>query len=316
MIVQIGKKVGVFALSLLGASILIFLITNALPGSVAYVILGTDATPEAVAVLEAQLGLDRPLPIQYLEWIWGVLSGHLGVSPLSGDHVADLLSERVGITAWLVVLGILGSILIALPLGMIAALRRTKWSGFVISSLAQVGMSIPVFWGGIILALVFAVLLRWLPANGYVPLLEDPLAWLRHMILPVTTLALVQSAVLIRYVRSAFIEVLNEDYYRTARAIGWTPLRALFRHGVRNAAIALVTVIGLQLSSSLVGAIVVEKVFNLHGLGRLLLDKVSERDLVVVQSTVMLLVLAVLLINLLVDLSYAVIDPRQRGKRK
>jgi peptide/nickel transport system permease protein len=316
MALRIAQKVGVFALSLVGASILIFWITNALPGNVAHVLLGTDATEAAVAELEAQLGLDRPLVLRYLEWIGGILTGDFGTSPLSKDPVLTLIAPRIGITAWLVLLGIIGSIIIALPLGMVAALKQRQWQGFAISSAAQLGMAIPVFWCGIIFALVFAVWLRLLPPNGYVPLTEDPAGWLRHLILPVITLAMVQSAVLIRYVRSAFIEVLNEDYYRTARAIGWTPLRAMMRHGVRNAAISLVTVLGLQLSSSLVGAIVVEKVYNLHGLGDLLLDKVAERDLVVVQGTVMLLVLAVLLINLLVDLSYGIIDPRQRGARQ
>ena len=160
--------------------------------------------------------------------------------------------------------------------------------------------------------LIFAVWLRWLPANGYVPLLTDPVQWAAHLVLPVVTLSLVQGAVLIRYVRSAFVEVLNEDYYRTARAIGWTPTAALLRHGVRNAAVSLVTVLGLQLSSVLVGAIVVEQVFALPGLGTLLLTSVAARDVFVIQGTVMFLVLAVLAISAIVDFSYLLIDPRQR----
>lgn len=161
------------------------------------------------------------------------------------------------------------------------------------------------------LVLVFAVWLKWLPANGYVPLTRNPGQWAAHLVLPVLTLALVQAAVLIRYVRSAFIEVLNEDYYRTARSIGWTPMRALLRHGVRNAAISLVTVLGLQLSAVLVGAIVVESVFTLPGLGSLLLTATAQRDLLVVQGTVMFLVIVVLAISALVDFSYLLIDPRQ-----
>ena len=173
--------------------------------------------------------------------------------------------------------GLVGSLLIALPAGMVAALKRRSWPGFTISAAAQVGMAIPVFWGGILLVLVFSVWLRWLPANGYVPLLKNPGQWASHLVLPAITLAAVQAAVLIRYVRSAFLEVLDEDYYRTARSIGWTPMRALLRHGVRNAAISLVTVLGLQLSSVLVGAIVVESVFTLPGLGSLLLMSVDRR---------------------------------------
>ncbi len=312
---RVGRRLGVFVVSLLGASLLIFLVTHALPGDVAQVLLGTDATPEALAQLRAQLGLDRPLPVQYLEWIGGMLTGDFGHSHLNGQSVLALLVPRIAVTLWLVLFGLVGSLLIALPAGMVAALKRRSWPGFTISAAAQVGMAIPVFWGGILLVLVFSVWLRWLPANGYVPLLKNPGQWASHLVLPAITLAAVQAAVLIRYVRSAFLEVLDEDYYRTARSIGWTPMRALFRHGVRNAAISLVTVLGLQLSSVLVGAIVVESVFTLPGLGSLLLTSVDRRDLVVVQGTVMFLVLAVLVISALVDFSYVLIDPRQNSRR-
>lgn len=308
---RIGRRLGVFAISLLGASLLIFLVTKALPGDVAQVLLGTEATPEAVARLRAQLGLDRPLAEQYVGWVGGILVGDFGVSHLNGQPVLALLVPRIAVTLWLVLFGLVGSLLVALPAGMVAALKRRSWPGFTISAAAQLGMAVPVFWGGILLVLVFAVWLRWLPANGYVPLTRDPGQWAAHLVLPVVTLAGVQAAVLIRYVRSAFLEVLNEDYYRTARSVGWTPLRALLRHGLRNAAISLVTVVGLQLSSVLVGAIVVESVFTLPGLGSLLLTAVGQRDLLVVQGTVMFLVLAVLVISALVDFSYLLIDPRQ-----
>ncbi|MGC3993232.1 MAG: ABC transporter permease [Propionicimonas sp.] len=311
---RVAQRLGVFVVSLFGASILIFLVTNALPGDVAQVLLGTDATPEALAQLRAQLGLDRPLVVQYLSWIGGILTGDFGHSHLTGQSVLALLAPRVAVTMWLVLFGLIGSLLIALPAGMVAALKRRSWPGFTISAAAQLGMAIPVFWGGILLVLVFSVWLRWLPANGYVALLKNPAQWASHLVLPVITLAVVQAAVLIRYVRSAFLEVLEEDYYRTARAIGWTPMRALLRHGLRNAAISLVTVIGLQLSSVLVGAIVVESVFTLPGLGSLLLTSVDRRDLVVVQGTVMFLVLAVLAISAIVDFSYLLIDPRQGRK--
>ena len=308
---RIARRTGVFVVSLFGASLLIFLLTNALPGDVAQVLLGTDATPEAVARLRAQLGLDRPLPVQYLSWLGGILSGNFGHSHLNGISVLTLLGPRIAVTMWLVLFGLIGSLLIAIPAGMVAALKRRSWPGFTISAAAQLGMAVPVFWGGILLVLVFAVWLHWLPANGYVQLLKNPGQWAAHLVLPAVTLALVQAAVLIRYVRSAFIEVLNEDYYRTARSIGWTPMRALLRHGIRNAAISLVTVVGLQVSTVLVGAIVVESVFTLPGLGSLLLTAVNQRDLLVVQGTVMFLVLAVLAISALVDLSYLLIDPRQ-----
>nr|WP_269779112.1 ABC transporter permease [Propioniciclava soli] len=308
----IGVRLGVFALGLVVASVVIFAITQALPGDIARVLLGDGASADQVAARRAQLGLDRPLPEQYLAWVGGMVRGDFGQSWLSGLPVRDLIGPRVGVTAWLAGLGLLLAAAIALPLGALAALKRRRWPGFLTSALAQVGMAVPAFWAGILLVVVFAIGLRWLPANGYVPLRSDPLEWASHLVLPVVSLGLVQAAVLIRYVRSAFLEVLGEDHFRTARSIGWTPWRALARHGLRNAAVSLVTVIGLQLASVLVGAIVIERVFVLPGLGSLLLTSVISNDLVVVRGIVMLLVLAVLLINALVDISYVFIDPRLR----
>lgn len=311
MIRRVVRRLVIFAVTLLGASVLIFLITAALPGDVAQVLLGTDASPEALQALREELGLNRPLLVRYGDWLGGILTGDFGVSHLSNLPVLSLIGPRIAVTFWLVLFGIIGSLLIAVPAGMLAALKRRHWQGFAVNALAQFGMAVPVFWGGILLVFIFAVWLRWLPANGYVALGSDPLGWAAHLVLPVVTLSLVQGAVLIRYARSAFVEVLNEDYYRTARAIGWRPNAALVRHGLRNAAVSLVTVLGLQLSSVLVGAIVVEQVFTLPGLGSLLLTAVVQRDLLVVQGTVMFLVLAVLVINAVVDFSYLVIDPRQ-----
>lgn len=308
----IGVRLGIFALSLTVASVVIFAITQALPGDIARVLLGDGASPEQLAARRAQLGTDRPLVEQYLGWIGGMVTGDFGRSWLSGLPVAQLIGPRVGVTAWLAGLGLLLAAVIAVPLGAVAAVRRRRWPGFATSALAQIGMAIPAFWAGILLVLVFAVGLAWLPANGYVPLTGDPAGWASHLVLPVVSLGLVQAAVLIRYVRSAFLEVLGEDYFRTARAIGWTPWRALARHGLRNAAVSLVTVIGLQLASVLVGAIVIERVFVLPGLGSLLLASVTSNDLIVVRGVVMLLVLAVLVINAAVDISYVFIDPRLR----
>lgn len=310
---QVARRLSVFAITLLGASVVVFAITMALPGDVAQTLLGTEATPEALAQLRAQMGLDRPWLVQYLDWMGGMLTGDFGVSHLSGDSVLSLIGPRLAVTLWLVGFAMVLSLLIAVPSGMLAALKRRSWQGVTVSASAQVGMAIPVFWGGILLVMVFAVWLRWLPANGYVPLLKNPTSWAQHLILPVVTLSLVQAAILTRYVRSAFLEVLSEDYYRTARSVGWTPMRALLRHGLRNVAISLVTVLGLQVSAVLVGAIVVESVFTLPGLGSLLLTAVFQRDVMVVQGTVMFLVFAVLLLSAIVDLSYLLIDPRQRS---
>ncbi len=315
----VAVRLLVFAASLLVASAAIFLVINALPGDIATAILGFGADPASVAQLRLRLGLDRPLVVRYLSWVGGMIHGDLGRSYLTNEPVSALVAPRVAVTAWLVVISMLLSSLVALPLGMLAAVKRRTWQGAVASAASQVGLSIPAFYAGILLVVVFAVGLHWLPANGYTDLVVAgtwrPAQFLQHLVLPVASLVIVQASVLTRYVRSAFVEVLNEDYFRTARAVGWTRWRALWRHGVRNAAISVVTVIGLQLATLLVGAIVVEQVFRIPGLGTALLSAVSNRDLIVVQGIVMVLVFAVLVINLLTDLSYLLIDPRLRGGR-
>lgn len=309
---KVAVRLAIFAASLLVASVVIFAICSALPGDVAQVMLGANADPRAVEQMRVRLGLDQPLWLQYLHWISGLLSGDLGTSVLSRRSVSSQLADKLPVTAWLVVWAMLVSIIVSVPLGMLAALRRRRLSGTIVSILAQVGLAIPAFWAGIMATFLFAVTWHWLPANGYVPLTQDPGAWASHLVLPVAALAVVQSAVLVRYVRSATLEVLDEDHFRTARAIGLREWPALLRHGLRNASLSVVTVLGLQLATMLVGAIVVESVFALPGLGSLLLAAVSQRDLVLVQGTVMVLVFAVLVINTLVDLSYLVLDPRLR----
>jgi len=312
IVAYLGKRLGIFAISLTGASLLVFAVCSALPGDVAAILLGEGATPEQIAALASQLGLDRPWLARYLEWVWGMLHGDFGTSYFTGLSVTDLMAPRIAVTLSVVIFALVLSIAVAVPVGMLAAIKRRRWQGFTVSAGAQLGMAVPAFWAGIVLVIVFAIQLRWLPANGYVPFTTSPASWFSHLILPACALAIVQAAVLTRYVRSAFIEVLSEDYYRTARAVGWRPFPALLRHGLRNAALALVTVIGLQLAGVLVGAIVIEQVFALPGLGSQLLDAVARRDLMVVQGIVMFLAAAVLVINFVVDLSYAWIDPRLR----
>lgn len=309
---RIASRLGAFALSLLVASLVIFCLVNLLPGDVATTILGDQADPASLETLRVELGLDRPWPVRYLEWMSGMLTGDFGTSVRTGEGVVHMMAPKLAVTLWLVGLGMVLSLLVAVPVGMVAATRRRHWSGSLISVLSQLGMAVPAFLAGIILVVLFAVRLRWLPANGYVPLTSDPGEWARRMVLPVLSLALVQASVLTRYVRSAFVEVLGEDWFRTARSVGWTHRAAMVRHGLRNAALSVVTVLGLQLSTLLVGAIVVESVFALPGLGRMLLDAVNQRELVLVQAIVMLLVAAVLVINAVVDLSYLAIDPRLR----
>ena len=309
-------RLGILLASLAAASLVIFWITQALPGDVARVMLGDGASPAQLAAKRAELGTDRPFFVQYGAWVAGLLHADFGTSWYSTLPVTSLIAPRAAVTAWLVGGGLTVAVAVAVPLGAVAALRRRRLTGFVVSAGAQVGMAIPAFWAGILLSMLFAVQLRWLPANGYVPPGRDLLGWAQHLVLPVIALGLVQAAVLIRYVRSSFLDVLGEDYYRTARSIGWTRGAALWRHGLRNAALSLVTVIGLQVSALIVGAIVIERVFVLPGIGSLLLDSVSQFDLAIVRGVVMILATVVLVVSGLVDMAYVVIDPRLRHQER
>lgn len=314
VLLAVLRRSAIFVASLVVASMLVFAACAALPGDVAQVVLGTQADPESLRRLRSELGLDRSLVEQYLSWMGGLLTGDPGRSYLTRVPVGPDVAGRLGVTLWLAALSMLLALAVGLVAGMLAAVRRRHVDGFLVSAFSQLGLAVPAFWAGILLVVVFAVNLRWFPAGGYVPLLRNPAQWASHLVLPVVALSFVQSAVLTRYVRSAFLEVLGEDHLRTARAIGWRRLPALLRHGLRNVAVQVVTVLGLQLATLLVGAIIIEQVFTLPGLGSRLLQAVAERDLVVVQAIVMLLVLAVLVINFLVDLAYLAIDPRLRTR--
>jgi len=311
------RRLAIFLATVLVASVVIFVIVQALPGDVAQATLGLGASPEAVAALRQTWGLDRPLLLRYVEWLAGMLHGDFGASYATGLTVASQMAPRLAVTAWLVGLSIPLSVVVAVPLGMVAAMWRRRIVGVITNALSHIGLAIPVFFAGAVLTIVFAVRLRWLPANGYVPLTDAPGRWAAHLVLPVASIVIVQGCLLARYVRAGFIDVLNEDYYRTARSAGWTRWRGLIRHGMRNMATSLVTIVGVQVATLLVGAILVEQVFVLPGLGSLLLQAVSAHDLAVVQAVGMLLVFAVLVINLVVDLAYFAIDPRLvRGGRR
>ncbi|WFF31751.1 ABC transporter permease [Propionibacterium freudenreichii] len=309
---MIGRQVVTYVVALLVASLIIFMLVNLLPGDVAGTILGTNADAQSIAELRRRLGLDRPWPLRYLDWMGGLVTGNLGTSALSGVSVAAMITPKLAVTGWLVLLGMTLSIVIAIPVGVISALRRRHLDGLLVAGMSQVGMAVPAFLAGLLLSVLFAVKLHWLPANGYTKLTADPVEWARHMVLPVVSLAIVQSAVLGRYVRSAFIDVLNKDYFRTARSIGWPFRAAVARHGLRNAALQVITVLGLELASLFAGGIVVENVFVLPGMGSLLVSTVNQRDLPVVQGIVMLQVALVLVINGLADLAYRLLDPRLR----
>ncbi|SFP87661.1 peptide/nickel transport system permease protein [Amycolatopsis arida] len=312
MAVAIVRRAAIFVASVLVASVLVFLFMAVLPGDPAQVALGVNATPELVERTRQEFGIDRPLVTQYLDWMGNVLGGDFGRSYVTREAIGPQLVDRLGVTLWLVGAGMLVAVLVAVPLGTLAAVRHRRVSGAVISGASQLGVAVPAFLAGIVLVQVFAVRLGWLPSGGWTPPVVDPVEWLRGLALPALSLGLVQGAVLTRYVRSAVLDVRREDYLRTARAKGLRPLPALLRHGLRNAAVPVVTVLGLQLATLLVGAVVVERVFVLPGLGSMLLDSVAARDLLAVQSIVLVLVVGVLLVNFLVDVAYAVLDPRLR----
>ncbi|MFD7160949.1 ABC transporter permease [Kribbella sp. NPDC059898] len=313
MILRLIERTGVFLVSLAVSTVLVFAFMAVLPGDPARVALGVNASDAAVAELRRQFGLDRPLPTQYFDWVGGLLHGDLGTSYVSKVAIGPQVFDRLQVTLWLVVAGMIVALVVAVPAGTVMAARHRQVSGLVLSTVSQLGVAIPAFLAGILLIVVFAVKLGWLPANGWTPPAQDPAMFLKQLILPALSLGLVQGAVLTRYVRSAVLDVLREDYLRTARAKGLRPFQALWKHGLRNAAVPVVTVLGLQLATLLIGAVVVERVFVIPGLGSLLLDGVSNRDLLLVQDVVMVLVLAVLLVNFLVDVLYVALDPRLRS---
>ena len=313
MALRILTRAGVFAGSLVVASLLVFWVMTVLPGDPARVALGVNATPAAVETMRARFGLDRPLVVQYADWAGGLARGDLGVSYVSEAPIGPQLADRLAVTAWLVGVGMLVAAVVAVPVGVVMAAWHRRPAGLALSALTQLGVAVPAFLAGIIAVTVFAVRLRWLPANGWTPPSVDPAMFARQLVLPAVSLGAVQGAVLARYVRSAVLDVLREDFLRTARAKGLTLWRALARHGLRNAAVPVVTVLGLQLATLLVGAVVIERVFVIPGVGSLLLDAVANRDLLVVGDVVMVLVVVVLTVNFLVDVLYLALDPRLRA---
>lgn len=299
--------------SLLVASAVIFAVVDLVPGDPASFILGTGARPDTVAALREQLGLDQPWPVRFASWLGGVLTGDLGTSLAYKTPVADMLWTRAQVSLPLALMALGLAVAVAFPVGMFAAARRGKAGDALVMGGTQLGIALPNFWFAMLLALVFAVKLRWLPAGGF-PGWSDPIAALRALILPAVALALPQAAILARVLRSALIETLGQDYIRSARAKGLSRAQALRRHALRNALIPVLTILGMQFSFLLAGAIIIENVFYLPGIGRLIFQAITQRDLVVVQSAVLVLVAAVILVTFLVDLAYAAVDPRLRGR--
>jgi peptide/nickel transport system permease protein len=294
------------------ASVVVFAAMEILPGDPAQVMLGTNARPDTLAALRAELGLDRPAIERYGAWAGGWLRGDLGRSITYATPVSELVADRLAVSLPLALLALALTVLLAIPLGALAAAKRNSLTDTGIMAATQIGIAVPNFWFAMVLVLVFAISLRLLPAGGF-PGWEAGL-WpgLRALLLPAVALALPQASILARVMRSALLETLSDDYVRTARAKGLSAGQALRRHALRNALIPVVTIMGLQFSFLLAGTIIIENVFFLPGLGRLVFQAINQRDMIVVQSVVMLLVASVVVVNVLVDLAYAVIDPRLR----
>jgi len=309
----LARRIGSLALALVVASAVIFAVVDLVPGDPAVFVLGTGAQPETIAALREQLGLNLPWPIRYARWLGGVLTGDLGTSLAYRTPVAGMILDRVQVSLPLAALALALAVVVALPVGMLAAGRRGRAADAAAMGAAQIGIALPNFWFAMLLVLVFAVKLRWLPAGGF-PGWSDPWSALRALILPAVALALPQAAILARVLRSALIETLGQDYIRSARAKGLSRGQVMRRHALRNALIPVLTIMGMQFSFLLAGAIIIENVFYLPGLGRLIFQAITQRDLVVVQSAVLVLVAAVILVTFLVDLAYAAVDPRLRGR--
>ena len=301
-------------ISLIVASMVIFLIIEIVPGDPAAFMLGLNAQPEAVEALRAQLGLNASAPERYFTWVSGMLQGDFGTSYTYRAPVSDLIADRIWVSLPLAVYALVLSTLIAFPAGIFAASRRGGAGDTAIMGATQLGVAIPNFWFAMILVLIFAINLRWFSAGGFVGWDKGFWLGLKSLTLPAIALALPQAAILARVMRSSLLDMLGEDFIRTARAKGLSKRQALWRHAVRNALIPVLTILGLQFSFLLAGGIVIEQVFFLPGLGRLIFQAISARDLIVVEGVVMLLVFSVIIVNFLVDLTYAAVDPRLRQR--
>ncbi len=294
------------------ASVVIFVAVEIVPGDPAAYMLGINARPDTVAALQAELGLDLPVHERYLAWVGGLVQGDFGTSYTYRTPIADIIGERLWVSLPLALYALILSTLIAFPAGILAATRRGSVADMLVMGITQLGVAIPNFWFAMLMVLVFAINLRWFSAGGFAGWEHGIAPGLKSLTLPAIALALPQASILARVMRSALLDTLSEDFIRTARAKGLTRRQTLWRHALRNALIPVLTIIGLQFSFLLAGAIIIENVFFLPGLGRLVFQAISQRDLIVVESVVMLLVFAVIIVNFAVDLAYAAVDPRLR----
>lgn len=308
----ITRRLITLVVQLFFVAVLVFLMLRLVPGDPARGILGETATEEQIAEMRRQLGIDRPLIEQFVDWFGGVLQLDLGESIISGRSVSGDIADRIMNSLELIVLSVVLSLLIAIPLGTIAAIRSNRIADFALSSLAMLGLSLPSFVIGTVFVLVFGLVLGWLPQSRFVAWGDDPIAHLKLLILPGTTLAIGNAAVILRMTRSSMLEVLRQDYVRTARAKGLTESRVIRAHTLRNAINPVISIVGLEVATLLGGMVIVEQVFNWPGLSTLLMSGVLSRDYPVVQGVVLVIAALTIVINVVVDILYAVLDPRIR----
>ena len=308
------KRLLSLGLSLLAASVVIFLTIEIVPGDPASYMLGINAQADTVAALREELGLNVSAFARYISWVGGMLTGDFGTSYTYRTPVVDMIGDRIMISLPLAIYALSLSTLIAFPAGILAASKRGSVTDVSIMGATQVGVAIPNFWFAMLLVVVFSINLRWFSAGGFPGWDKGLFVGLKALTLPAISLALPQASILARVMRSALIDTMDEDFVRTARAKGLSKRQAMWRHALRNAMIPVLTIIGLQFSFLIAGAIIIENVFFLPGLGRLVFQSISQRDLIVVESVVMLLVFAVVTVTFIVDLAYAAVDPRLRGR--
>lgn len=308
------ERLLVAALLLIGTSLVLFAMLRLLPGDPAQVILGLRYTPEAAAAISERLGLDEPLPVQYLRWIGRAVQGDLGQDYRSNRPIGQILRQRLPVTLELALLAMAFAVAIALFVGVAAVALRNRWGAWASEALSTLGMSLPEFWLGIMLILFFAEQLRWLPPSGFVAPGEDLGENLRRMLLPSLTLAIGLAAVLLRFLDSGLRQALRQDYIRSARARGVAERTVVAKHALKNAALPVVTVVGLQFGYLLGGAVIVEEVFSLPGLGRLVVAAVTERNYLVAQAAILVVVAMFVTVNLVVDLLYGLLDPRIQAR--
>jgi peptide/nickel transport system permease protein len=296
-------------------SLVTFLIMWLVPGDVSAELAGADATPEQIEQIRQRLGLDRPMLERAMLWYGNLLRGDLGQSYLLNRSVADAVLERLPVTLSLTALSLALSVVIGVLLGVVAAVRHNQWADRGAMIVALIGLSIPDFWLGVVLIILFGVSLGWLPTGGFVPLSEDPVGWARSMTLPALTLAITQMGIIARMARSSMLDVLDQDYVRTARAKGMPGRTIIFRHALRNAMVPILTTIGVTTGVLLSGAVVIESVFSLPGVGRLIVGAIQRRDFPIIQGGLLVTAAVFVFVNIVVDVLYGYFDPRIRDGR-